>query len=94
MAASKCLYSAKNCRLLEGSHSDTFLPCPLPFPRQHFLTEFLEVGGMLTVLEIVGLRTARETAKTEAIRLLSAIANKGRQYKELLCESYGESSDY
>ena len=48
---------------------------------------------MLTVLEIVGLRTARETAKTEAIRLLSAIANKGRQYKELLCESYGESSN-
>ncbi|XP_064387854.1 armadillo-like helical domain containing protein 1 isoform X2 [Halichondria panicea] len=56
---------------------------------QHFLTEFLEVGGMLTVLEIVGLMTAREPAKTESIRLLSAIANKGRQYKELLCESYG-----
>ena len=45
---------------------------------------------MLTVLEIVGLRTASEQAKTEAIHLLSSIANKGRQYKELLCESYGE----
>ena len=45
---------------------------------------------MLTVLEIVGLRMASEQAKTEAIHLLSSVANKGRQYKELLCESYGE----
>ncbi len=52
--------------------------------------EFLEVGGMLTVLEVVGLRTATEEAKTEAIRLLASTANKGRQYKELLCESFGE----
>ncbi len=84
-----------NCCLLEALITDTFLPTlppPPPSPcRQHFLTEFLEVGGMLTVLEIVGLMTAREPAKTESIRLLSAIANKGRQYKELLCESYGES---
>ena len=45
---------------------------------------------MLTVLEIVGLRTAKDSAKTEAIKLLTAIANKGRQYKELLCESFGK----
>ena len=57
--------------------------------RQHFLIEFLEVGGMLTVLEIVGLKSAKDSDKAEAIRLLTTIAHKGRQYKELMCESYG-----
>ena len=45
---------------------------------------------MLTVLEIIGIKSSQEEDKTEAIRLLTSIANKGRQYKELLCESYGE----
>ena len=58
--------------------------------RQHFLMEFLEVGGMLTVLEVVGLKSAKDTDKAEALRLLTIITNKGRQYKELVCESYGE----
>ena len=57
---------------------------------QHFLAEFLEVGGMLTVLEVVGLRGGSDADKKEALTLLTSIANKGRQYKELLCESYGE----
>lgn len=52
--------------------------------------EFLEVGGMLTVLEVVGLKSANDDDKAEALRLLTMIANKGRQYKELICESYGE----
>ena len=52
--------------------------------------EFLEVGGMLTVLEVVGLKSAKDNDKMEALRLLTIIANKGRQYKELICESYGE----
>ena len=51
--------------------------------------EFLEVGGMLTVLEVVGLKSAKDTDKAEALRLLTIIAHKGRQYKELMCESYG-----
>ena len=45
---------------------------------------------MLTVLEIVGLKSAREEDKAVALQLLTTIASKGRQYKELLCESYGE----
>lgn len=52
--------------------------------------EFLEVGGMLTVLEVVGLKSAKDGDKAEALSLLSITANKGRQYKELICESYGE----
>jgi hypothetical protein len=51
--------------------------------------EFLEVGGMLTVLEVVGLKSAKDPDKAEGLRLLTTIANKGRQFKELICESYG-----
>lgn len=57
---------------------------------QHFLTEFMEVGGMLTLLEVISLRTAKDRDKAEGLRLLTAIAIKGRQYKELLCESFGQ----
>lgn len=54
-----------------------------------FLAEFLEVGGVLTLLEILGLKQAKECDKTEALRLLHCIADAGRKYKELICESYG-----
>lgn len=54
-----------------------------------FLAEFLEVGGVLTILEILGLKEAKEEDKTEGIKLLSSIANAGRKYKELICESFG-----
>ena len=55
-----------------------------------FLMEFLEVGGVLTLLEIISLKSCLETDKSEAQRLLTLVANKGRQYKEMICESYGE----
>ncbi|KAJ3281685.1 hypothetical protein HDU79_010575, partial [Rhizoclosmatium sp. JEL0117] len=54
-----------------------------------FLAEFLEVGGVLTVLELLGLSQVKESDKAEALRLLLHIANAGRKYKEFLCESYG-----
>ncbi|CAH1776102.1 unnamed protein product [Owenia fusiformis] len=54
-----------------------------------FLAEFLEVGGVLTILEIIGLKQAKEDDKTEALKLLLCVANAGRKYKELICESYG-----
>jgi hypothetical protein len=57
--------------------------------RHKFLAEFLEVGGALTVVEILGVKQAREADKAEALRLLTCIASAGRQYKELICESYG-----
>lgn len=44
---------------------------------------------MLTMLEIIGLQTSKDTDKAEGLRLLTAMAIKGRQYKELLCESFG-----
>ncbi|XP_040833747.1 armadillo-like helical domain containing protein 1 [Ochotona curzoniae] len=57
-----------------------------------YLIEFLEVGGVLTLLEILGLEKVREEDKKEAIRLLQVIANSGRKFKELICESYGVRS--
>lgn len=54
-----------------------------------FMAEFLEVGGVLTLLEIIGLKQAREIDKSEALCCLHYIANAGRKYKELICESYG-----
>ncbi|KAJ3232360.1 hypothetical protein HDU81_003042, partial [Chytriomyces hyalinus] len=49
-----------------------------------FLAEFLEVGGVLTVLELLGLSQVKEADKAEALRLLICIANSGRKYKEFL----------
>lgn len=53
------------------------------------MTEFLEIGGVLTVVEILGVKQSKEADKAEAVQLLVCIAGAGRQYKELICESYG-----
>lgn len=53
------------------------------------MAEFLEVGGVLTLLEIIGLKQAKEVDKLQALNCLICIANAGRKYKELVCESYG-----
>ncbi|XP_043860632.1 armadillo-like helical domain containing protein 1 [Dromiciops gliroides] len=57
-----------------------------------YLVEFLEVGGVLTLLEILGLEKIKEEDKKEAVLLLQMVANCGRKYKELICESYGVRS--
>ena len=54
--------------------------------------EFLEVGGALTVMEVVAMPEGKEEDKADALRLLLHISSRGRQYKELLCESFGEFS--
>ncbi|XP_010903289.2 armadillo-like helical domain containing protein 1 [Esox lucius] len=54
-----------------------------------YLVEFLEVGGVLTLLEILGQKQTQEEDKTRALQLLQVISNAGREYKELICESYG-----
>ena len=68
---------------------DLFLSL-VKLPVARYLSEFLEVGGILTLLEIVGLRTCGDVDKAEALRLLVTISDKGRQYKEMICESYGK----
>ena len=54
-----------------------------------YLAEFLETGGVLTVLEITSLSRATEDDKSEALKLLLNVAGAGRKYKEFICESYG-----
>lgn len=54
-----------------------------------YLIEFLEVGGVLTLLEILGQSQTKEEDKAEALHLLQIVSNAGRKYKELVCESYG-----
>nr|XP_044626578.1 armadillo-like helical domain containing protein 1 isoform X4 [Equus asinus] len=61
-------------------------------PSNRYLIEFLEVGGVLTLLEILGLEKIKEEDKKESIKLLQVVANSGRKYKELICESYGVRS--
>ncbi|XP_027146259.1 armadillo-like helical domain containing protein 1 isoform X1 [Larimichthys crocea] len=54
-----------------------------------YLMEFLEDGGVLTLLEIVNHSQCKEEEKAEALRLLLTVANAGRKYKEIICESHG-----
>uniref|UniRef100_A0A6I8R9S4 Armadillo like helical domain containing 1 n=1 Tax=Xenopus tropicalis TaxID=8364 RepID=A0A6I8R9S4_XENTR len=51
--------------------------------------EFVEDGGILTLLEILGLNNLGDQHKAEALKLLQILAKTGSQYKELVCESYG-----
>ncbi|XP_009883161.1 PREDICTED: uncharacterized protein C1orf228 homolog [Charadrius vociferus] len=59
---------------------------------RRYLIEFLEIGGVLILLEILGLNHLKEEDKREAVKLLQLVANAGRKYKELICESYGVRS--
>ncbi|XP_051234005.1 armadillo-like helical domain containing protein 1 [Dicentrarchus labrax] len=54
-----------------------------------YLMEFLEDGGVLTLLEILSHYQSKEEDKAEALRLLLTVSNAGRKYKEIICESHG-----
>jgi len=66
------------------------VPCAVVAFSHQFLQEFLEVGGVLTALEILGVKHGKESDKTEALKLLLCVASAGRQYKEIICEGYGQ----
>ncbi|NXP07353.1 ARMD1 protein, partial [Thinocorus orbignyianus] len=57
-----------------------------------YIIEFLDIGGVLILLEILGLNHLKEEDKRDSVKLLQLIANAGRKYKELICESYGVQS--
>ncbi|NXS44596.1 ARMD1 protein, partial [Balaeniceps rex] len=59
---------------------------------RRYLIEFLEIGGVLILLEILGLNHLKEENKRESVKLLQLVADAGRKYKELICESYGVQS--
>lgn len=57
-----------------------------------FLAEFLEVGGLYTLLEIINLKQSTEDSKMFALSILQSISNVGRNFKEVICECYGVRS--
>ncbi|XP_060788743.1 uncharacterized protein LOC132893567 [Neoarius graeffei] len=56
---------------------------------QRYLMEFLEVGGVMTLLEIISQTQSRDEEKAEALCLLCIVSSSGRKYKEIICESNG-----
>ena len=58
-----------------------------------YLMRFLEVGGILILLEIVNLKSCEEADKVEALHLLTQISLKGRQYKDMICERYDKERE-
>ncbi|KAF3691017.1 putative protein C1orf228 -like protein [Channa argus] len=54
-----------------------------------YLMEFLEDGGVLTLLDILSHTQSKEEDKAETLRLLLTVSNAGRKYKEIICESHG-----
>lgn len=63
----------------------------LAFLSDQYLKEFLEDGGVLTLLDIVSHSQCKEEEKAEALRLLLTVSSAGRKYKEIICESHGKS---
>ncbi|KAJ1502656.1 hypothetical protein HMI54_008838, partial [Coelomomyces lativittatus] len=54
-----------------------------------FLSEFIEIGGVLTLIEIITQPQIKERDKATALRALTFICAAGRKYKELICECKG-----
>ena len=52
-----------------------------------YLMRFLEVGGILILLEIVNLKSCEEVDKAEALRLLTQLS------KDMICERYGKERE-
>ena len=42
------------------------------------------------MVEILSVKQAKDADKTEALKLLVCVASAGRQYKEIICECYGQ----
>ena len=57
-----------------------------------YLVEFLEAGGLLTVLHIINVPEVEEEVKYFAFQVLQCVVAAGRQYKELICKQNGVSA--
>ncbi|KAK3566292.1 hypothetical protein QTP86_031030 [Hemibagrus guttatus] len=79
-------YMISTCLLLQLRALGVFLSAA---SNHRYLLEFLEVGGVMTLLEIISQTQTREEEKAEALHLLCIVSNAGHKYKEIICESYG-----
>lgn len=62
------------------------------FLRDQYLGEFVDHGGVVTLLEVLTQPQSNEETKAEALCLLLVISDAGRKYKELICQSCGACS--
>ena len=54
-----------------------------------FLAEFVDFGGLITILDLLSINEIAEEHKCTALRLLLQVAQAGRFYKELICSFNG-----
>ena len=60
---------------------------------QKFLTNFMEVGGIQTLLDIICHRTKVVEDKENTLLILIHISNSGRIYREMICDDVGFPED-
>ncbi|KAJ8403225.1 hypothetical protein AAFF_G00354420 [Aldrovandia affinis] len=82
----KLTYMSGTCLGLKLKSVGVFLSAS---SNHRYLIEFLEVGGVLTLLEILGQKETSDGDKAEALLLLQIVSNAGQKFKELICESNG-----
>ncbi|UPQ98189.1 armadillo-like helical domain-containing protein [Chloropicon primus] len=54
-----------------------------------YLAEFVDFGGLLSILDLLSIKDINEEDKCSALGLLLQIAHAGRFYKELICSFNG-----
>ena len=59
----------------------------------HFMDQFLDLGGVVVVLDILTMPRAAPADKLRALRILEMVADAGGEYKRRICESPGEPID-
>ena len=60
---------------------------------QRFLTNFMEVGGIQMLLDVMCHRTKTALDKQNALLILIHVANSGRVYREMVCDEVGFPED-
>ncbi|XP_055077332.1 armadillo-like helical domain containing protein 1 [Periophthalmus magnuspinnatus] len=60
--------------------------------QDQYLTEFLEDGGVLTLIDILNQAQTKGEDRVEVLNVLLIISSTGRKYKEFICESNGVSA--
>eukprot|EP01083_Nonionella_stella_P136857 416608_1 len=56
---------------------------------QRFLNEFIDVGGIGTILEIISSKKMAEVEKQKSFKILDIVCKSGRPNKEALCRLQG-----
>lgn len=63
------------------------------FDSDQYITEFLEDGGVLTLIDILNHAQIKDGDKAEVLGVLLIVSNTGRKCKEFICESHGKITE-